>query len=946
MSDDPAQADQGDGCSPRLPAVVRRQRVPFPQSSTPRVLRCAPRLADRPTGSLAMGDSWDNGPARPVVPPYAQLGGGSYNSLQGARSERSDTRDLDDVELLHGGGQHASLAKHIAHFFSRGNDFEAARMNHSYTADERRKLQAFESIDYLPPNSKCFRVWLRDQVHRRQWDKWLMMFCVGAATAFVGFLMYTMIDVLSHFKYDVARVVLRKYNVALAYMFSVTVSCFLVFFSTALVVYVAPAAGGSGVPECMAFLNGIAIPKVFNLGTLIVKFLSCATAVGAGMPIGPEGPMIHIGAIIGAALSQGESTTLGCMTGFFKRFRNSRDLRDFVTAGVAVGVAVAFGAPVGGLLFAFEEIASYWTVSLSWQVFFACMTAFLSINFLRSAESAVLESGHFGLFEGSTSTITFEVQSQITSHAVNLLPAMVIGVVCGGLAILFTVFNIKVARLRAALAGPDKPFNRMLEPILIMFIYCTLGTFLPLFFKCNRTGCFVDEATEEITCPADMSANMKRIVETSVQLYTCDSDNTWSDFPADGAEGNDTMGPTSYNELATLMSVTGEDAIRHLFTRRTHLEFGWASVSTMLVVYFLMAVIAAGSAIAAGLFVPMLVIGACAGRLVGLAATHAMMGYGYTLPTSTDDFSADSPWTWIDPGAFALVGAGAFMGGVTRLTVSLSVIMMEISNDIRLLPPVLVAILIAKTLADMCTHSLYHGLMEVKCVPFLDGNANASVSADLLPVTLVMKSPVILVKEVDRVQHLKTILRDTGHSAFPVTRATPNGQVFVGTIGRDHLKVILRKLAGVAPGMPLEVTYEELQRRQVSQADRERVADQEMALLHDIPLPVPAPRLGEDSLDLSEHGYMRQRGANGSGPLRGSPDDPVVDLRPYMNTSAPSVLDTFSVERAYMMFRTLGLRHLVVVDAVNHVVGIIARQDLLGYRLDDAIRKAQRRGEM
>jgi chloride channel 7 len=194
------------------------------------------------------------------------------------------------------------------------------------------------------------------------------------------------------------------------------------------------------------------------------------------------------------------------------------------------------------------------------------------------------------------------------------------------------------------------------------------------------------------------------------------------------------------------MSVTGEDAIRHLFTRRTHMEFGWASVSTMLVVYFCLAVVAAGSAISAGLFVPMLVIGACAGRLVGLAATHAMMGYGYTLPTSTEEFSADSPWTWIDPGAFALVGAGAFMGGVTRLTVSLSVIMMEISNDIRLLPPVLVAILIAKTLADMCTHPLYHGLMEVKCVPFLPGDANASVSPDLLPVTLVMQSPVVCVK--------------------------------------------------------------------------------------------------------------------------------------------------------------------------------------------------------
>lgn len=148
------------------------------------------------------------------------------------------------------------------------------------------------------------------------------------------------------------------------------------------------------------------------------------------------------------------------------------------------------------------------------------------------------------------------------------------------------------------------------------------------------------------------------------------------------------------------------------------------------------------------------------------------------------------------------------------------------------------------------------------------------------------------------------------------------------------------------------------------QADRERVADQEMALLHDIPLPIPhTQRLGDESPEGSEtgasHGYVRQRGANGSGMLRGTAgalasgsgrpvarggesqprcpaaadrllparaDDPIIDLRAYMNTSAPSVLDTFSVERAYMMFRTLGLRHLVVVDAVNHVVGIIARQ--------------------
>jgi len=75
-----------------------------------------------------------------------------------------------------------------------------------------------------------------------------------------------------------------------------------------------------------------------------------------------------------------------------------------------VGVAAAFGAPIGGLLFAYEELASFFSQALGWQVFFACMLSVLTEDTLRSAQSAVTQ-GDFGLFDGEASTIFFEVWS-------------------------------------------------------------------------------------------------------------------------------------------------------------------------------------------------------------------------------------------------------------------------------------------------------------------------------------------------------------------------------------------------------------------------------------------------------------------------------------------------------------------------------------------------------
>lgn len=82
-----------------------------------------------------------------------------------------------------------------------------------------------------------------------------------------------------------------------------------------------------------------------------------------------------------------------------------------------MGIATAFGAPIGGLLFAFEELANSFSQALGWQTFFACMLAVLTLDTFKSAQHA-LRRGHFGLFDGDASTVFFEVMcSCVSVHA-------------------------------------------------------------------------------------------------------------------------------------------------------------------------------------------------------------------------------------------------------------------------------------------------------------------------------------------------------------------------------------------------------------------------------------------------------------------------------------------------------------------------------------------------
>lgn len=154
-------------------------------------------------------------------------------------------------------------------------------------------------------------------------------------------------------------------------------SIFLVVFASGISVYWAPGAIGSGVAETMAYMNGINYPGFLGLSTLLVKSLGVVLAVAGGIKIGKEGPLAHIGSIVGASV-------LYIPWPITKKFRNDRDKRIMVAAGAGVGVSVAFGAPIGGVLFSYEvsKANTFWTFGIAWRTFVSTSMANFMLTLL------------------------------------------------------------------------------------------------------------------------------------------------------------------------------------------------------------------------------------------------------------------------------------------------------------------------------------------------------------------------------------------------------------------------------------------------------------------------------------------------------------------------------------------------------------------------------------
>lgn len=93
-----------------------------------------------------------------------------------------------------------------------------------------------------------------------------------------------------------------------------------------------------------------------------------------------------------------------------------------------------------------------------------------------------------------------------------------------------------------------------------------------------------------------------------------------------------------------------------------------------------------GLAIPAGIFMPSMVIGALFGRALGMIVQAWQTNHpGFWIFASC---LPDVPC--VTPGSYAMVGAAAFMGGVTRMTVSLVIIMFELTGALTYVLPIMI----------------------------------------------------------------------------------------------------------------------------------------------------------------------------------------------------------------------------------------------------------------
>jgi len=564
------------------------------------------------------------------------------------------------------------------------------------------------------------------------------------------------------------------------YFFDYTIYVFLAAIFAGLAAWyvksLARWATGSGIPEVKTILGGFVILKFCSWQTLLVKVPGLVLSVSSGLNLGKEGPSVHVACCV-----------CNCVSYLFPKYKgNQAKLREMLSAAAAAGVSVAFGAPIGGVLFSLEEVSYYFPHKTMWRAFFCASVAALVLQVMNPFHNGKL--------------VIFQVDYSHNWMAFEFVPFIVIGILGGLLGGIFIRMNVNVCRFRRA----NIPQWSIVEAIVIAML--TAFVSYSNDYLRNNASEIISELYAECT-PG-----------SSTPL--CNPD-------------------TAPTEILILIFAS---CIRLLLTIFTF-----------------------GVKVPAGLFIPALAVGASLGHAVGLA-----MAYWQSVSPDFFIFNECTSIACIDPGVYGLIGSAAMLSGVTRMTVSLVVIMFEITGDVQYIVPIMIVVMVAKWVGDGIAHDgIYDEHILLNEYPFLDNKASYRFSQ----VAKSIMKPNLFVLELRpySVNELRTLIANNVYTGWPiVTKRTE--MYLVGYIARSELR------------QALDVASKN-------------------ALVNGDTLCYFSTHVEDDS-------------------------HPYVDLRPWMDSTPTQVTPRTPLNIIFEMFKKMGMRY-VLVSHRGRLVGIITKKDML-----------------
>uniref|UniRef100_A0A8C2XHB7 Chloride channel protein n=1 Tax=Cyclopterus lumpus TaxID=8103 RepID=A0A8C2XHB7_CYCLU len=642
---------------------------------------------------------------------------------------------------------------------------------------------------------------------------WLLMLLVGLMAG-GGAYIHDMHEIRLFFFFP-PNVTLLSFSLQGAFAYIVNYLMYIVWallfalLAVALVRAFAPYACGSGIPEIKTILSGFIIRGYLGKWTLIIKTITLVLAVSSGLSLGKEGPLVHVACCCANILCH-----------LFTKYRkNEAKRREVLSAAAAVGVSVAFGAPIGGVLFSLEEVSYYFPLKTLWRSFFAALVAAFTLHSINPF--------------GNSRLVLFYVEFHAPWHLVELVPFILLGIFGGLWGALFIRANIAWCRRR-------KSTRLGHYPVMEVLVVTALTAVLAYPNSYTRMS------------------GAELIAELFNDCSLLDSSQLCGYKP-----------PTNTSKTGVGNSLADRPAGEGLYTALWQLALA-------LVFKMMITVITFGMKVPSGLFIPSMAVGAIAGRLLGVGMEQlAYYNHDSFIFKGWCSPGADC----ITPGLYAMVGAASCLGGVTRMTVSLVVIMFELTGGLEYIVPLMAATMTSKWVADaLGREGIYEAHIRLNGYPFLEPKeefGHSSLTVDVMRPRRSDPALAVLTQEGMTVGEVEALVESTRYSGFPVV-VSQESQRLVGFVLRRDLLI----------------SIDNARKRQEGVVSASQVVFTEHAPAQADDGPPP----------------LRLRG--------------IVDLSPF------TVTDHTPMDITVDIFRKLGLRQCLVTHN-GRLLGIITKKDIL-----------------